>query len=130
MMAESNLIMKRIATYIMVRCSFSICRESSRRRKTGRQRNITVGDVISIGRTIQTMIEHRLSYALKAPLNSYYRQHKPTCLSEICVDALCEILGWADTMIIIFWLNGLAGTRKVYDRSSRMVSFVGCSQGE
>ena len=59
MMTESNLIMKRIATRIMWKCSSLICRERKRKRKrtSGGRRNITVGDVIPIGRTIRTTIE-------------------------------------------------------------------------
>jgi hypothetical protein len=37
--------------------SFSIYRESRRRKTSGGERNITAGDTISVGRTIQTTIE-------------------------------------------------------------------------
>lgn len=59
-------------------------------------------------------ILNRLPYAVKAPFNSYQRQHEPTCLPGTRVDILQEIYDWADRQDehFIFWLNGLAGTGK------------------
>jgi len=57
MTTKSNLVIKRIATRIIMNGSSSISRESGRRRTSGRGRNITGRDVISIRRTIRTTIE-------------------------------------------------------------------------
>jgi hypothetical protein len=55
-----------------------------------------------------------LSIAADVLFNSYQRQHKLTCLSDICVNLFEEIYNWADreNLLYMFWLNGLAGTGK------------------
>lgn len=57
MMTESNLIMKRIATRIIMSSSSSNGRESERKRISSGRRNITGEDMIPIGRMIRTTIE-------------------------------------------------------------------------
>ena len=51
---------------------------------------------------------------MKAPFNTYQRQHEPLCLKNTRVDILHEIHTWAEGQDdrCIFWLSGLAGTGK------------------
>ncbi|KAF1934813.1 hypothetical protein EJ02DRAFT_488723 [Clathrospora elynae] len=77
----------------------------------------------------------RLPHAEHAPFNSLATQHELTCLAGTRFDLLERIHSWADEEdeLLIFWLNGLAGTgkstiartvaRSYYDRHRLAASF-------
>ena len=56
----------------------------------------------------------KLSYADGANFESHERQNESYCLLDTRVDILCRIRKWSVDPCekTIFWLNGMAGTRK------------------
>jgi hypothetical protein len=56
----------------------------------------------------------KLPYAADAAIDSRFREHEPSCLSQTRVDLLDQIRVWAAETDdkCIFWLNGMAGIGK------------------